>query len=293
MRWVGTPWPYRVTTTPSRESCQTCSTARAIAPAALPAPTTTQRPGGGDGRADGRICAGSTAASPAEKHRCSRATASSGDMVVSFLLPQQQAHEECKQQEDDQRKERQFKGVLAVNGSARMHLTAPLPVEKQAQQRLEDRAAADQSAVEQAVCRANGARGSYFPRDGEADRSCSEPNAGQEKKQCEEHGRKRRSVNQEEEAEEAKEPAGTNNWHSPTDTVGEIAGEGRAYGPAEKHERGVACGFRSAHAVYLHQPGNPPEPREGKKWRRHGAANERQHPLTRHGEHQLQTADNG
>src|SRR5262245_22083595 len=67
IRFVSSPWRYRVITRPSSGAAagQRCSTASAIAAAAFPAPSTRVRPAGGDGRCAGRISSGSAAATAA------------------------------------------------------------------------------------------------------------------------------------------------------------------------------------------------------------------------------------
>ena len=61
----GTPWPVRVTTSPSSGPGQWSSTAFAIAADALPAPMTMVRPFGGFGRWAGTTLSGSAAATAA------------------------------------------------------------------------------------------------------------------------------------------------------------------------------------------------------------------------------------
>ena len=87
MRFVGAPWPTRVTTSPSSGPRQCFSTAAAIAAAALPAPTTIVRPLGGSGRCLGTISAGSAAATAASNSERNKTRGSDAVMTPPPASP--------------------------------------------------------------------------------------------------------------------------------------------------------------------------------------------------------------
>ena len=76
IRSQATAWPWGVTTVPLSSPSQCDSTARAIAAAALPAPTTTVRPAGGGGSAGGTQRAALAASMAAAKAARSRRSGS-------------------------------------------------------------------------------------------------------------------------------------------------------------------------------------------------------------------------
>ena len=90
IRFVGAPWPARVTTRPSSGPRQCFSTAAAIAAAALPAPTTIVRPLGGSGRCSGTISAGSAAATAASN---SERNSVRGSETIIAIMPNLRAHD--------------------------------------------------------------------------------------------------------------------------------------------------------------------------------------------------------
>ena len=82
-RAQATLWPYGVTTRPDRGPRQACSTARAMAAAAFPAPTTTVRPAGGSGSRPAITVSAEAAATAASNRESRQALAESFEPTSS------------------------------------------------------------------------------------------------------------------------------------------------------------------------------------------------------------------